>query len=160
MSALQLGNVVVSLPHGDIDGGRRGVVISANGRGEVPRLMETLPDTAYVVERSPGCHVVTYDPGHWVEVPEEEWTREESVLSGHLRWQADDWRAEDEQRATDSWEWALVRSLLTPVERERVFPEDGDWPIDWLELMTAVARVLDDRIEQARTLGTALGRLR
>lgn len=91
-----------------------------------------------------GHHLFTTYASEWERVPEQEWTASERVWSVNASYRHPTWY-EDDDRVPDyaTYEWALVCALLPPHHVERVFPENGDSPTDWMELAEAIAYCQD-----------------
>lgn len=124
----------------------RGIVSIGHVR-EGDRLWNTAGPIAVgdaVIFHSPGHQTVTNMHADWALVPESEWTAEERVRSAAVRWRRPEWLGPDDRVPdTDSYEFAIVKGLLTPAQRDDVFPEDGDWPCSMDELVLALAQMLD-----------------
>ena len=140
MKALKLGMVVCQAHVNPTAHGaeRRGVVTPAS-------WMHGGADGRVVIRHSAGVNTINPNPRNWQLVPPEQQTTEERVRSTLWSWEPVD------LDGTDAGEmpWALMCSLLTPTERDEVFPDNGDWPINYDELAVAIAQVLDHR-EAAR----------
>lgn len=125
---------------------QRGVVTWAEGCGNHLSHGGTLaPARGEVVIRfSAGHHLYTTYTNEWERVPEEEWTAIERVWSANATYLPPNWYDDgDRVSDTDTYEWWLMRALLSQRHLDKVFPENGDWPTDWLEFALAVASCLD-----------------
>lgn len=134
---MRLGDVVVNT-----EDGARGVVVHDGRRG---RLYDSGPLFAgdYSVRISSGIYRQGNMTGCWESVPEDQWTAVERVLSVSVTWEPADWYGPGDQvQECDEFGFALLRALLPPAVRARVFG-DGDWPCTFGELGAEVAAWLD-----------------
>lgn len=162
---MQIGNVVRVRPgyrsaRESTKRSARGLVEWSHGQGDSFARMQaaTLAVNDAIIDM-PGLTRVTNIHGEWEGVPEEERTSVERLKSVALTWQPPDWRDPDDQDyEPDSFVFALIRALLTPPERDRVF-NDRDWPTSTYELILQVGEAIDERVAGSRTLGAALARI-
>lgn len=140
--------------------GERGLVLWSHGDGIETHRAVMLAQNDAIIDLGPGMTRVTNMHAEWVPVPESEWTTLERVQSARASWEPPNWYEPGETlQDTDSVEFALLRALLTPAEQERLFGL-GDWPCSTWELVRELAVSIDDRVAAARTLGSAMARLR
>lgn len=91
-----------------------------------------------------GHDLFTTFADEWERVPDDQWTATERVWSANATYRTPDWYdTPDRVSDNDTYEWHLMTALLPEHHRERVFPEDGDWPTNWMEFAVAVAHCQD-----------------
>lgn len=136
---------------------RRGLVIRADGEG-IPEPLGMPPTTGFTVRISIGYHAVSHHENRmWRKVPRAQWTAEERVASVLATWAPPEDHVKGERMQDyQTIEWQMLMAIVGDARFEEW--TEMDWP-DTDELWLMVARHFDEKVEAAKTLGRALGRL-